>query len=198
MAFGVVAVAQRAVEALLAVAASAFGLRASAAGQSSLYFPRIAKRVTGFVGLRRELSGGISALTSFFRKASSAAEPRETASGRVELGHIYGGSPGVRDVVSPMARGSTAGPQDARADSDDIFTPMGRTAIGKRAAFAEPVAEPTPRPEEEEEPLPEGREATTEDESGARYYANAARNLSQWERPACLDTPTARPQRDVV
>ena len=224
MAFGVVAVAQRAVEALLAVAASAFGLRASAAGQSSLYFPRIAKRVTGFVGLRRrrrELSGGISALASFFRKASSAAEPsffrrassaaepsffrkassaaepRETASGRVELGHIYGGSPGVRDVVSPMARGSTAGPQDARADSDDIFTPMGRTAIGKRAAFAEPVAEPTPRPEEEEEPLPEGREAT-EDESGARYYANAARNLSQWERPACLDTPTARSQRDVV
>ena len=174
--------------------------------------------MTGFVGLRRELSGGISALTSFFRKASSAAEPRETASGRVELGHIYGGSPGVRDVVSPMARGSTAGPQDARADSDDIFTPMGRTTIGKRATFAEPVAEPTPRPEEEEEPLPEGweattedegpeeeeeplpegREATTEDESGARYYANAARNLSQWERPACLDTPTARPQRDVV
>ena len=103
-----------------------------------------------------------------------------------------------------MARGSTAGPQDARADSDDIFTPMGRTAIGKRAAFAEPVAEPTPRPEEEEEePLPEGREAT-EDESGARYYANAARNLSQWERPACLEAPrrptapTARSQRDVV
>ena len=96
-----------------------------------------------------------------------------------------------------MARGSTAGPQDARADSDDIFTPMGRTAIGKRAAFAEPVAEPTPRPEEEEEPPPEGREAT-EDESGARYYANAARNLSQWERPACLDAPTARSQRDVV
>ena len=156
--------------------------------------------MTGFVGLRRrrrELSGGISALASFFRKASSAAEPRETASGRVELGHIYGGSPGVQDVASPMARGSTAGPQDARADSDDIFTPMGRTAIGKRAAFAEPVAEPTPRPEEEEEPPPEGREAT-EDESGARYYANAARNLSQWERPARLDAPTARSQRDVV
>ena len=91
--FAVAAVGRRAVEALLAVAASAFGLRASAAVAAGPYFP-----------LLRGLARRGPSLRSFFFGRGLSWSRSSSAEGSVELGDVYGDKVAARTVFSPMGR----------------------------------------------------------------------------------------------
>ena len=91
--FAVAAVGRRAVEALLAVAASAFGLRASAAVAAGPYFP-----------LLRGLARRGPSLRSFFFSRGPSWSRSSSAEGSVELGDVYGDKVAARTVFSPMGR----------------------------------------------------------------------------------------------
>lgn len=93
--FFVQTVLQRAIETFLVFTATAFGLRTSASGQSSLYFPRMAR-------WRGKLSGSFT--NSLFASRNS------TVPKAVELGSIYRESEGdVPEVFSPMGRNRLRG-----------------------------------------------------------------------------------------
>lgn len=94
--FFVQTVLQRAIETFLVFTATAFGLRTSASGQSSLYFPRMAR-------WRGKLSGSFT--NSLFASSRNSTVPKA-----VELGSIYRESEGdVPEVFSPMGRNRLRG-----------------------------------------------------------------------------------------
>ena len=109
--FFVQTVLQRAIETFLVFTATAFGLRTSASGQSSLYFPRMAR-------WRGKLSGSFT--NSLFASRNS------TVPKAVELGSIYRESEGdLPEVFSPMGRnrlrGREASPSASMSERTSSF-----------------------------------------------------------------------------